>query len=66
MSEADPDTAALEAIRSSVERVLEQVVAMADRRRPDEEDPVVGELDELERGLRSTMRRLDRTLRRLE
>ncbi len=62
----DPDTGALEAVRTGLGQSMERIVAIADARRIDPDEPLVADLDELERSLRAAIRRLDRILRRLE
>jgi hypothetical protein len=57
-----PDAPALESIRSSIELVTTQVVAIADRHRDDPDDTLTPQLDELERALVGATRRLQRTL----
>ena len=60
-----PDAAALTSVHSDLERMTERIVAIADRHRNDPDDPLTGPLDELERTLVSTARRLERLLRSL-
>jgi hypothetical protein len=63
---ADPDAAALVAVRTALEQALERVTSIADARRADEDDPLVPELDDLERAVLAAVRRIERTLRRLQ
>ena len=57
-----PDAPVLEAVASTVDQVLERVVGLADRHRDERDDPWTSDLDELERSLRTTRRRLERML----
>ncbi len=65
MTNDDPDAAALEAVHATLDQLMERVVAIADARRVDPDEPLVADLDELERALRTARRRLDRILRRI-
>jgi hypothetical protein len=60
-----PDAAALESIAAGLEQLTERLVAIADRRREDAEDPLVLQLDDLERTFNGAARRLERLLRGL-
>ncbi len=60
-----PDAAALASVQTDLERLIERVVAIADRHRDDPDDPVTPPLDELERTLVSSSRRLERLVRSL-
>lgn len=60
-----PDEAALTSVQTELERTIERVAAIAERHRTDPDDPLTAQLDDLERALRSAVRRLDRTLRTL-
>ncbi|MBA2281843.1 MAG: hypothetical protein H0W25_11510 [Acidimicrobiia bacterium] len=61
----DPDAGALEAVRTGLEQLMERIVDIADARRVDPDEPLVSDLDELERSLKVALRRLDRILRRV-
>jgi hypothetical protein len=60
-----PDAAALTSVQTDLERITERLVALADRHRDDPDDPLTGPLDELERTLVSSTRRLERLIRSL-
>jgi hypothetical protein len=60
-----PEAAALTSVQTDLERITERIVAIADRHRDDPDDPLTGPLDELERTLVSSARRLERLLRGL-
>jgi hypothetical protein len=60
-----PDAAALESVRSALELLTAQVVAIADRHRDQPDDALSVQLDELERALVGADRRLQRTIRNL-
>jgi hypothetical protein len=57
-----PDAAALEAVASGLDQLHERINAIADVHRADPDDPWTTDLDELDRALRSTRRRLERML----
>ena len=57
-----PDAPVLEAVASTMDQLLERVVGIADRHRAERDDPWTGDLDELERSLRTARRRLERML----
>jgi hypothetical protein len=61
-----PDAAALESVGASLELLIGQVVAIADRHRDDPDDALTPQLDELERALVGASRRLQRTVRSLQ
>ena len=60
-----PDGAALSSVQTDLERLIDRIVALADRHRDDPDDPLTGPLDELERTLVSSARRLERLIRSL-
>jgi hypothetical protein len=62
---AHPDVAALTSVHTELERITERLVAIADRHRDDPDDPLTGPLDELERTIVSSSRRLERLIRSL-
>jgi hypothetical protein len=61
-----PDAAALESIATSLELLVERVAGIADRHRDDPDDLLTTQLDELERGLKGSQRRLTHTIRGLD
>jgi len=65
MPGSHPDAAALGSIQSDLEHLVDRVVAIADAHRSDPDDPLTADLDEVERSLRATARRLERTIRAL-
>ena len=60
-----PDGAALASVQTDLERLIDRIVAIADRHRDDPDDPLTGPLDELERTIVSSSRRLERLIRSL-
>jgi hypothetical protein len=60
-----PDAAALESIATTLELLIERVVGIADHHRDDPDDQLTSQLDELERSLKGTHRRLRHTIRGL-
>lgn len=60
-----PDAAALESIAAGLEQLTERLVAIADRRRDDPDDPLTPLLDDLERTFNGAARRLERLIRGL-
>ena len=60
-----PDAAALSSVQSDLEQLITRIVAIGDVHRPDPDDVLVVQLDELERSLRAATRRLERTIRSL-
>ncbi len=60
----NPDSAQLSALAASLDQITERLEGIAqDRRAQRADDPVAGELEEIERSLRSAVRRLERLLR---
>jgi len=60
-----PDAAALTSVLTDLEHLTRRITAMADAHRPDPDDPLTSQLDELERALLAATRRLERTVRSL-
>lgn len=60
-----PDAPALESIATNLDQMIARVAAIADLHREDPDDPLTSQLDDLERSLKSTHRRLTRTIRNL-
>jgi hypothetical protein len=58
-----PDHAALTAVGSGLDQLLERVTSLAESHRDEADETLVGDLYELERALRATRRLLDRVLR---
>ena len=63
---AHPDEAALTSVQTDLEKLVDRLVAIADAHRVDPDDPLTPQLDEVERALVSTSRRLERTIRSLD
>ena len=66
MSGPHVEAAALESIASALRLLTEQTVAIADRHRDDPDDPLTRSLDDIERSLLATARRLERIVRSLD
>ena len=60
-----PDGAELSSIRSTIDDMSRRIARIAERRDADPDDPVSGQLFEVERSLRTALRQLDRVEDRL-